>query len=178
MRSSQLTSWIAALAIALSAVACSQTDAGITTAVKTKLAADDVVKAYQIDVDTSRKVVTLTGTVDNAAAKSRAVEIARSTDGVTNVSDNIVVSETASAAPMMPDAQPAAFSDPGITTALKTKLLADPMVGGLRIDVDTRDGAVTLSGQVKSQAERDQALKLARETDGVKTVEDKLTVVP
>ena len=94
------------------------------------------------------------------------------------MSDRIVVSETARATPTMPDAQPAAFSDPGITTALKTKLLADPTVGGLRIDVDTRDGVVTLTGQVKSKAEREQALKLARETDGVKTVEDKLTVVP
>ncbi len=178
MRSSQLTSWIAALAVALSTVACGQTDAGITTAVKGKLAADDAVKAYQIDVDTERKVVTLTGTVDTAIAKSRAVEIARDTNGVTSVTDNIVVSATADTAPTMPDAAPAALSDPGITATVKTKLLGDPAVGGLRIDVDTRDGVVTLSGQVKTQAERDQALKLARETDGVKTVEDKLTVVP
>jgi urea transporter len=34
-------------------VACAQTDAGITSAVKTKLAADDTVKAYQVDVFTS-----------------------------------------------------------------------------------------------------------------------------
>lgn len=175
MRSSQLTSWIAALAVALSTLACGQTDAGITTAVKAKMAADDTVKAYQIDVDTARKVVTLTGTVDSATAKSRAVELARSTDGVTSVSDHIVVS-VASAAPTTPDAQPAGFSDPGITASVKTKLLADPTVGGLRIDVDTRDGIVTLSGQVKSPAERVLALKLARETDGVKTVENKLTV--
>ena len=177
MRSSPLISWIAALAVALSTVACGQSDAGITTAVKAKLAADDVVKAYQIDVDTERKAVTLTGTVDSAQAKSRAVELARTTDGVTRVIDNIVVSATASADPP-PDAQQAAFSDPGITAAVKTKLLADPAVGGLRIDVDTRTGVVTLSGQVKSQAEREQALKLARETDGVKSVEDKLTVMP
>lgn len=177
MRSSQLTSWIAALAVALSSVACGQTDAGVTTAVKTKLAADDAVKAYQIDVDTDRKVVTLTGTVDTAMAKSRAVELARNTDGVTSVTDNIVVSGTASTAPTMPDAQPATFSDPGITASVKAKLLGDPAVGGLKIDVDTRDGIVTLTGEVKSQAERDQALKLTRDTDGVKNVEDKLTVV-
>ena len=38
-------------------VACSQSDAGITTAVKSKMAADDTVKAYKIDVDTDRKSV-------------------------------------------------------------------------------------------------------------------------
>lgn len=178
MRSSQLTSWIAAIAVALSTAACGQTDAGITTAVKGKLAADDQVKAYQIDVDTERKVVTLTGTVDTAMAKSRAVEIARTTDGVANVTDNIVVSGTADAAPGMPDAQQAAFSDAGLTASIKSKLLADTTVGGLRIDVDTQNGVVTLTGEVKSQAEKDQALKLARETEGVANVSDKLTIVP
>ena len=46
-------------------VACAQTDAGITTNVKTKMAADDTVKAYQIDVDTRNGVVTLSGAVEN-----------------------------------------------------------------------------------------------------------------
>ena len=69
--------WIAAAVLAIWSVACSQTDAGITTAIKTKLAADDQVKAHQIDVDTKEKVVTLSGTVDNAQAKMRAAEIAR-----------------------------------------------------------------------------------------------------
>lgn len=54
----QWTKAIAVAALAIS-VACSQSDAGITTAIKTKLAADDEVKAYQIDVDTRDKTVTL-----------------------------------------------------------------------------------------------------------------------
>ena len=49
---------------AMMTAACSQSDAGITTAVKSKLAADDTVKAYRIDVDTKDKVVTLKGNVD------------------------------------------------------------------------------------------------------------------
>lgn len=179
MRSSRLTSWIASLGVVLLTAGCGQTDAGITTAVKSKLAADDAVKAHQIDVDTSDKVVTLTRTVDTSMAKSRAVELARTTDGVRSVTDNLTVSPpTATTQPTMPDAQPAALSDAGITATLKTKLLADPAVGGLRIDVDTRDGVVALTGEVRSQAERDQALRIARETDGVKSVQDKLTVVP
>jgi len=74
------------------AVACAQTDAGLTTKVKAKLAADDTVKAYQIDVDTKEKVVTLTGTVDSQAAKDQAVAVARGTGGVADVVDNITVS--------------------------------------------------------------------------------------
>ena len=51
---------LAAVVAALN-IACAETDPGITTAVKAKFAADDVVKAYKIDVDTKDHVVTLTG---------------------------------------------------------------------------------------------------------------------
>ena len=73
-------------------IACAQTDPGITTAVKAKFAGDDVVKAYKIDVDTKDHVVTLTGAVDSSQAKRRAVELARATEGVNNVIDNLTVS--------------------------------------------------------------------------------------
>lgn len=172
-----LTSFAAAVAIALMSVACAQTDAGITTAVKAKLAADNDVKAYQIDVDTNNKVVTLTGTVDTAVAKSRAVELARNTDGVASVMDRLMIS-VASIPATEPDAQRVAFTDPIITATLKSRLLADPVVSGLKIDVDTHDGTVTLTGQVRSHAEREQVLRMARETEGVKSVEDKLSIVP
>ena len=73
------------------AVACAASDPGITTAVKSKLAADDTVKAYQIDVDTAEKVVTLSGTVATAAQKTEAGSIARDTTGVTRVVNNLRV---------------------------------------------------------------------------------------
>jgi hyperosmotically inducible protein len=82
---------VGACAVALAAVGCAQTDAGITTAVKNKLVADDLVKARQIDVDTQEKVVTLTGEVRTDAEESRALDIARTTDGVVNVIDQINV---------------------------------------------------------------------------------------
>lgn len=77
------------------AVACGQTDAGITTAVKSKLAVDDTVKAYQVDVDTHDKVVTLRGEVNSAAAETMALQIARDTDGVRDVIDEIRVTPVA-----------------------------------------------------------------------------------
>jgi len=58
---------IGACAIALASAGCAQSDAGITTAVKGKLVADDLVKARQINVDTKDKVVTLTGQVQTQA---------------------------------------------------------------------------------------------------------------
>jgi BON domain len=76
-------------------VACGQTDAGITTAVKSKLAADDTVKAYQVDVNTENHVVTLSGMVETPAAKATAVQLARTTDGVRDVIDQITIGTTA-----------------------------------------------------------------------------------
>ena len=87
----RVTSLVGMAALVGTMVACSQTDPGVTTAVKAKLAMDETVKAYKIDVDTKDGVVTLSGTVDTAEAKTRAVEVARTTKGVTSVQDQLAV---------------------------------------------------------------------------------------
>jgi hyperosmotically inducible protein len=191
----------ALVGVAVLAVACAQTDAGITTNIKSKMAVDDAVKAYQLNVDTRNGVVTLTGDVDSQRAKDRAVQIARSTGGVREVVDHIMVTE---AAPTGGGVEPGhesleekareegreiagearkpvdwaerVASDAAITTAVKTKFLADSMVGGLKINVDTNDHVVTLSGNVASRAEADRAVMMARNTEGVTRVVDNLRV--
>jgi len=199
-------------------VACAQTDAGITTNVKTKLAADDTVKAYQIDVDTRNGVVTLSGGVESAAAKERAVQIARTTDGVRDVVDQVRIGEAAAttgdrdndftiddkiedsarrganevkeesreAADKARELGREAFAkagqaadkteDAAITSVVKAKFLADTTVKGLKIDVDTSAGVVTLNGTVSSRAEADRAMMMARNTEGVTRVIDNLKV--
>ena len=84
-------------------VACSQTDAGITTKVKTAMAADPIVKAYQVDVTTQNKVVTLSGDVETTAAKEQAVRIARQTVGVRDVIDRVRVNDTAATSGLLND---------------------------------------------------------------------------
>jgi len=66
--------------------------------------------------------------------------------------------------------------DATITARVKTALLNDPATGGLRIDVDTFKGVVTLSGGVKSAAERDKAIAIARKTPGVVDVKSTLQI--
>jgi hyperosmotically inducible periplasmic protein len=70
------------------------------------------------------------------------------------------------------------IDDATITTRVKTALLNDPEVGGLRIDVDTFKGVVTLSGRVKSQGEADKAMRIARGVGGVTDVKSTLQVEP
>jgi hyperosmotically inducible protein len=69
-------------------------DAGITTAVKAKFAVDDVVKAFEIDVDTENGIVTLKGTVDSKVQSTRATEIAETVDGVKQVRNELIVSKS------------------------------------------------------------------------------------
>jgi len=64
-------------------------DAAITTKVKSAFVRDDTVKALDVKVDTFRGVVQLSGFVDSAAQRARAEEIARSTNGVRDVTNNI-----------------------------------------------------------------------------------------
>ena len=71
-----------------------------------------------------------------------------------------------------------AIDDTTITTRVKTAMLNDENVGGMRVDVDTFKGTVTLSGRVKSEAERQRAIAIARKTDGVVDVKDSLQVIP
>ena len=190
---------ISAASLAITA-ACSHSDAGITTAVKAKMAADSTVKASEINVDTHNHVVTLNGTVGSEAEKDRAVLIARDTSGVTSVVDDIVVGPkpAATAGSYEQKAEDAAhdakvktedaaheakvkteraadktgelLTDSAITTELKAKFLAEPGVSGLDIHVDTDNGVVTLSGTVKSKAEMNKALSMTRDSKGVKRV--------
>jgi osmotically-inducible protein OsmY len=196
---------LGAAVIAMTTIACAETDPGITTAVKSKLAADDTVKAYRIDVDTKDRVVTLNGAVDTPVARDRAIELARATDGVRNVVDQLTVSpgvtpttgvddkiqgeakeaardadaktdEAQKKAGDTADRAGDAAANAALTSKVKTKFLADTAISGLRIDVDSNNGVVTLTGTVPTAAEKDRALKVARETDGVKSVIDRLKV--
>ena len=179
------------IAAAVIAVGCGQTDAGITTNVKTKMAADDTVKAYQINVDTRNGVVTLKGDVETTAAKQQALQIARTTEGVRDVIDQIQVIDTAATGGVLESLRDgagdlgdragdaanragAAVGDAAITSAVKAQFLADGTVSGLKIDVDTRAGVVVLNGNVASRAEAERAVMLARGTEGVDHVVDNL----
>lgn len=81
-----------AAALLFATAGYAQTDAALTSSVTTKLAADATVKAGTVKVSTDGQVVTLSGTVPSAAAKARALSIARETAGVTSVVDKLSVS--------------------------------------------------------------------------------------
>jgi hyperosmotically inducible protein len=68
------------------------------------------------------------------------------------------------------------LSDGSLTAKIKAKMALDDTVKALDLNVDTVDGVVTVTGKVRTKAEHERALALARETNGVKKVVDKMTI--
>lgn len=69
------------------------------------------------------------------------------------------------------------LTDQYIVSAVKAKLLADPTVSGLDINVDSFKAHVTLRGALETQEEVDKAIELAENTADVIDVTSKLVVV-
>lgn len=71
-----------------------------------------------------------------------------------------------------------AVSDSTITAKVKTKLAANQGLSSFEIHVDTNNGVVTLTGTVANGTERRMAGNIASNTDGVKGVDNQITVKP
>jgi osmotically-inducible protein OsmY len=66
--------------------------------------------------------------------------------------------------------------DLGITAQVNAALAKDDRLSALRIDVDTRDGRVTLSGTAPDSDARERATRLCAAVEGVKDVDNRLTI--
>ena len=156
-------------ALVISLAGCerrSASDTTINTAVKNKLAADPTTSAARINVDTSNGVVTLSGKVPTAAEKSEAERIARNTQGVTQVVNNISTEQGEKGAE-------GTSNDTAILTAIKAKYLTNGITG---TNVDVKNGEVTITGEVDNVQEKARAEEIARQTSGVKSVKNQLTI--
>lgn len=169
----------------------------ITTKIQSQYFTSGDVRPWDVDVTTNDGgVVTLRGEVEDQKAKAEAERIARQTDGVTSVNNQIriVAGKDAERAASTMDkrdmdqrAPEVARADGGkddidepdawVTAKIQAKYFMDDDVKGHEINVDTNEGVVTLRGEVESEAQRRQAVALARNTEGVKSVTDQLKIV-
>lgn len=143
-------------------------DSNLTLKVRSKLANDATLNLFKIDVDTRQGVVTLTGQVPIEARKNRAAEVAASVEGVTMVQNLLQVGEKKEAE---------SFDDAVIKSKITSGLIRDPLTHSLSIDVETDKGQVVLTGRVKSEQEKEEAERIALNTDGVVSVQNQLKVI-
>ncbi|HZR38239.1 MAG TPA: BON domain-containing protein [Nevskia sp.] len=149
-------------------------DASISAAIKSKLLWSKYTDGLATDVDTNSGKVTLKGTADTAQAKDLAGHMAMNTRGVVAVDNQLVVARAKPtvAASVKTAAHEAGsdIADSWITTKVKSTFLYSSNVNGADIGVSTSNGVVTLSGKVKSGAERALAIELAKNVRGVARV--------
>jgi osmotically-inducible protein OsmY len=128
-------------------------------------------------------VVHLTGAVKDDIDRDLAGEVARGIDGVVSVDNDLTIdTDRANAVAEQHAAEHRDFGswvDDATTTArVKSRLLANTNTQGLKIDVDTKDDVVTLSGRVESDQEKSLAGEIARNTGDVESVRNNLVVDP
>jgi hyperosmotically inducible protein len=125
--------------------------------------------------------VTLKGTVPTDAAKGRAVALAKATDGVKSVTDQLRVAPSDSKPGVARETAGKAgrsVNDGWIKSKIYAQFLTDwNTLEDSDIDVDVSKGVVTLKGTVKTEAAKTRAAAIAKGTDGVASVNDNLRVV-
>ena len=142
-------------------------DSTITSRINAAMVKDDLVKANEVDVDTVDGHVILTGVVSTRQESQRAVKLAKSVAGVKSVRNNLQIGERSWGE---------AFNDKWLVSKIKSKLIAEPEIRSLNIDVDVDKGVVTLTGIVGSRFEKKRAIELAKATEGIVRVVDNLRV--
>ena len=170
--------WIPALlAGALLAVSTAQADktAGdvvddntVNASVKAALIGNKTTKAQDINVETYKGVVQLSGFVDTAAEKDEAAKVAAGVSGVKSVDNSISVGGKTSMGTKLDDTV--------MTGKVKAALMDASNVKSGQINVETKSGVVQLSGFVDSAAMKDKAGTVAAGVSGVKEVQNVLAV--
>lgn len=154
------------------------TDDEIEERIEYRLETNPLTKKYDIDVESDKAVVTLSGDVASEAQREEAGRLAK-IDGVDRVNNNIKVNKDADRT-LSERAQSGLtktgikITDGWITTRVKWLLLRDEDTRTSDITVDTKEQVVTLKGRAKSEAAHVRAIELAKRTDGVKRVVDQM----
>lgn len=143
-------------------------DAWITGKVKTSLMFHRSVSGLKTEVETTNGVVNLKGEAENQAQKDLATEYALEVEGVKQVHNSMTVKGERTMENRIDDAT--------ITARVKTALLSRRSTSAINTSVKTEGGRVILTGKAKNEAERELAERLARGVQGVREVENRMTV--
>ncbi len=148
-------------------------DTWISMKVKTALLFHRHVSATGTDVYVKDGVVSLRGEASSQAQKELATEYAKDIDNVKEVKNEMTIAKT--------PAQPTEtigekIDDASITAQVKSSLLAHRSTSALKTKVETTDGAVTLSGIAKNDAEKSLVTKLVTDINGVTSVINNMTI--
>ena len=147
-------------------------DAWLTTKVKMTLLFHRSVSAGTTEVDVHDGVVTLSGDTASAAKKELTTEYAKDVEGVKDVINEMIVKKNAKKT----RTEGRKIDDASITALVKMTLLYHRSTSALNTKVETNRGVVKLIGKVKNAGEISLATKYASDVNGVKSVNNRMTI--
>ena len=169
------------------------TDSELENNIKAKLNTDAQLKAADLGVSAKadRNEATLSGTVESEALRTKAVDLARSAHTGLTVTDKIDVKPHEATRASYTEEQAKeertkakgygekigdTLDDAWIHSKIVAKLITDLKTPERKINVDVVNNAVTLRGTVETAEQKAEAGRIAKETDGVKSVNNQLKV--
>lgn len=155
-------------------------DATVTSRIQAKYFLDPSIKGRRIQVDTQGGVVTLRGEVASDNERAQALLLARTTEGAERVEDGLTVDASVDAPADAVDVPAPSRADDEALTALVQSRLGDDtsLNAATMITVTAKDGVLLLDGTAPTAAAKQRALSIARNTDGVVQVVDRIRVGP
>lgn len=144
-------------------------DDRVARAIKASYYSDEIVRGHAIDIVVENGVVTLRGTVRSERARGRATALARRVEGVTRVDDQLELNPSAAACDCIDEDR--------ITRTIQAQYFLHPQIKHGTVHVSaTSAGAVRLEGTVGSIEAKNEAVRIARELEGVTRVDNRLEV--
>jgi hyperosmotically inducible protein len=155
-----------AIAFTTTSVRASVTDDRIQSSAKDSYVFRTELRNDSININSNDGLVTLTGTVSEDSHRSLAQDTVESMPGVKSVDNQLTINGQ----------QPAENSDGWLGMKVKGALFFNRNVSAVNTEVDVADGVVTLKGQADSQAQKDLTGEYAKDIDGVKGVDNQMTI--
>ena len=148
-------------------------DTWVHMKVKTALLFHHSVSGFKTEVDVKDGIVTLRGEATSQAQKDLTTEYAKDVEGVKDVKNEMTVAKTS----VKPDKTVGEkVDDASITAQVKMTLLFHRSTSALSTKVETNDGVVTMYGKASNAAEKDLVNKLVNDINGVKSVNNRMTI--
>jgi hyperosmotically inducible protein len=144
-------------------------DTIVTSKVKSALLADSAIKSADVKVKTNKGEVMLSGFVDSQDQINRTIAATRSVEGVNSIDNRLALKSG-------PSTVGNTIDDGIITTKVKSALLNADDLKSMGIAVATNIGNVQLSGLVDSNEQISRAAEIAKQTEGVTSVDNELSV--
>jgi osmotically-inducible protein OsmY len=161
-----LTVAVAALLLIVAPLHASKQDDRIVSSARNSYVFQVYLKGDDIKIESKNGAVTLTGVVSEEFHKSLAKETVAALPGVLSVDNRLEIK----------GAPPTANSDAWLESKVKATLLFHRSVSADNTEIDVKDGIVTLRGNATSQAQKELTTEYAKDVDGVKNVNNEMTV--